>query len=257
MKDLYALKVTAAIKSRSVLTLVAFAVFMLAGISGAKAQDKIVLKDGKEIRAKILSADEPYVKYKRFDNLSGPDYYLYKTDVLRLEYEKNNGLEPLKLSAQTDNTINKEITELDLQLLEKKAKLYKKKSLISFTIGTAALVGGVATFVSLSGKYNDYKAGVRATNDEYIAWYRSSYDSDPANSELAKTKGFASFASPGIYIGAAALAGGIAFEMLGIRNMLISRRIRKELQEKKKQLSVQPILLNAGKTGGVRVAFQF
>ncbi len=57
----------------------------------------------------------------------GPDYFLYKSDVLRLDYDKNAGSEPQKLSAQTENTINKEIAELDLQLLEKKAKIYKEK----------------------------------------------------------------------------------------------------------------------------------
>nr|WP_295922179.1 hypothetical protein [uncultured Dyadobacter sp.] len=257
MNKFYQRNDTTGFKWRSAVRLVAFAVFIALGLPETNAQDKIVLKDGKEIQAKILATEEPYIKYKRSDNLSGPDYFLYKSEVLRLDYDKNAGAEPQKLSAQTENAINKEIAELDLQLLEKKAKVYKRKSLIHFAIGTGAVVGGVATLLSVNGNYRDYKKQIRTTNHEYIAWYKSNYDSEPDVSDLASVKSFGSFGSPGIYMGAAALAGGLAFELLGIKNTAITRKIRKELAEKRKQLSWQPFYQHAGRTGGIRLSLRF
>lgn len=257
MNKFYPRSYTTGFKWRSATRLVAFAVCIALGLADARAQDKIVLKDGKEIEAKILGTSEPYIKYKRSDNLSGPDYFLYKSDVLRLDYNKNAGSEPQKLSAQTENTINKEIAELDLQLLEKKAKIYKRKSTIYFAIGTGAIIGGVATLVSVNGNYKDYKRQIRATNEDYMAWYKSNYDSEPAASDLAPVKSLGSFGSPGIYIGAAAMAGGLAFELLGIKNAAITRKIRKELKDKRTQLSCQPFYQHISGTGGVRLSLRF
>ena len=50
------------------------------------AQDTIVLKTGNEIIAKVSEITIDMVKYKKFDNLSGPDYYKRKPEVLLIRF---------------------------------------------------------------------------------------------------------------------------------------------------------------------------
>ena len=51
------------------------------------AQDLIIKKDGSDISAKILEITISEVKYKKFDNLSGPIFTMLKSDVLMIRYE--------------------------------------------------------------------------------------------------------------------------------------------------------------------------
>ncbi len=53
----------------------------------ADAQDLITKKDGTDIPAKILEITITEVKYKKFENLSGPTYTLLKSDILMVRYE--------------------------------------------------------------------------------------------------------------------------------------------------------------------------
>jgi hypothetical protein len=43
---------------------------------------EIVLKEGGVLKVKVLTTDSVYVKYKRLDNLQGPDYYIYQEDLV-------------------------------------------------------------------------------------------------------------------------------------------------------------------------------
>jgi hypothetical protein len=51
------------------------------------AQDKITLRDGSEINAKVLEVNEAEVKYKQADNLQGPIRVLSATDIFMIKYE--------------------------------------------------------------------------------------------------------------------------------------------------------------------------
>ena len=48
--------------------------------------DLIVLKTGEEVSAKVTEVGFDEIKYKRCDNLSGPTYSVYKTDVFMIKY---------------------------------------------------------------------------------------------------------------------------------------------------------------------------
>ncbi|MDR2037644.1 MAG: DUF2846 domain-containing protein [Bacteroidales bacterium] len=56
----------------------------------ASAQDVIVTKGSKKIEAKVTEVNVDDIKYKRFDNLDGPDYVLPKNDVLTIVYQNGN-----------------------------------------------------------------------------------------------------------------------------------------------------------------------
>ena len=65
-------------------TLLAF--ISLFGFS-AMAQDVIVLKNGDEIKSLVQEIGTEYVKYKRFDNQTGPVYNVAKTEIFMIKYE--------------------------------------------------------------------------------------------------------------------------------------------------------------------------
>lgn len=57
------------------------------------AQDMIFLKDGTEVKTKVLEVDKSEVKYKRFDNIDGPIYTAKKNTIVKIKYE--NGVEDI------------------------------------------------------------------------------------------------------------------------------------------------------------------
>ena len=54
------------------------------------SQDKIIKKDGETVEVKIELIDQITIKYKNFNNLSGPDYIIDKSEVQRIEYENGS-----------------------------------------------------------------------------------------------------------------------------------------------------------------------
>ena len=53
----------------------------------AMAQDIIVLKNGDEIKSLVQEIGTEYVKYKKFDNQTGPIYNVAKTEIFMIKYE--------------------------------------------------------------------------------------------------------------------------------------------------------------------------
>ncbi|MDR3350582.1 MAG: hypothetical protein LBN98_02895 [Prevotellaceae bacterium] len=54
------------------------------------AQDMITLKSGEEIKAKVQEIGTDNVKYKKYDNQSGPLYTLMKSDIFIIKYENGD-----------------------------------------------------------------------------------------------------------------------------------------------------------------------
>jgi len=52
--------------------------------------DNIILKDGKEISAKILEITPKLIKYKKCDNLDGPLFSINKSDVMMIRYSNGD-----------------------------------------------------------------------------------------------------------------------------------------------------------------------
>lgn len=68
-------------------------------------QDTIVMRDNSKLIAKVLEISTTEVKYKRFDNIDGPDYEVSKNDVSSITY--SNGLKDMfeitKINSNADN----------------------------------------------------------------------------------------------------------------------------------------------------------
>ncbi|MBR1871966.1 MAG: hypothetical protein IJ795_02015 [Bacteroidales bacterium] len=67
--------------------LILFVTFVLAFAAGMDAQDIITKYDGSEIKSKVLEISETTVKYKKWENLSGPTYTIKVSDIVMIRYE--------------------------------------------------------------------------------------------------------------------------------------------------------------------------
>jgi hypothetical protein len=72
-------------------TLILLVVFSISKL--CFSQDVITLRTGEQIRSKILEIGQTDIKYKKFDNQSGPVYVVVKSDVKDIVYE--NGTKDL------------------------------------------------------------------------------------------------------------------------------------------------------------------
>jgi len=99
----------------------------------ANAQDVITLKNGTDIKAVIQDIGNIEVKYKKFDNLNGPNYTLEKSEILMIRYE--NGTKDIfseetksnDNSAINTNFILKKNSKIFLDLHPKLTKSQQKK----------------------------------------------------------------------------------------------------------------------------------
>jgi len=66
-------------------TVLFFSIFCLS-VTNMFAQDVITLKSGNEIKAIVQDIGTDDVKYKKFDNPSGPNYTLKKTEIIMIVY---------------------------------------------------------------------------------------------------------------------------------------------------------------------------
>ena len=53
-------------------------------------QDIITLKNGDEIKSKLTEVEDAAIKYKKFENLTGPTYSLPKGEVFMIQYENGS-----------------------------------------------------------------------------------------------------------------------------------------------------------------------
>jgi hypothetical protein len=53
----------------------------------SNARDVITLKNGTDINALVQKVGDIEIEYKRFDNPSGPNYTLKKSEILMIRYE--------------------------------------------------------------------------------------------------------------------------------------------------------------------------
>ena len=66
------------------------------------AQDVIVKKDGSTILSKVIEVGNNEIKYKRYDNLSGPTYTINKSELLSINYQ-NGAKDTFSSSMGSDN----------------------------------------------------------------------------------------------------------------------------------------------------------
>lgn len=66
-------------------------VILLAYIS-ARSQDLIILYNGEKIEAKVMEVSETEIRYKRWNNLSGPTWVKNVSEIERIKYQKDRFL---------------------------------------------------------------------------------------------------------------------------------------------------------------------
>lgn len=116
------------------------------------AQDIIILKNGDEIKSKIQEVSIDQVKYKKWENLDGPNYASLKSEIFMIKYQ--NGTKDVFNIQTTTNSENSAASKDEIKKNEavKKLEVYIKNKIkgpvISFT-----------GFKKTNGKLQDNFAG--------------------------------------------------------------------------------------------------
>ena len=89
-----------------------------------KSQDTICLKDKTTFAAKIIEVGISEIKYKRLDNLTGPNYLSSKSDIFFIKYSNgsidsvgNNKQKAVTLNSKPLDISNDKITIIDRKLI--------------------------------------------------------------------------------------------------------------------------------------------
>lgn len=91
-------------------TLIAITVFAIStAVTTAFAQDVIVLKNGDEIKSKVVEITPTEIKYKKFDNLEGPTIVILKSDVFMIKYA--NGTKEVMTASNESASVGSENPE--------------------------------------------------------------------------------------------------------------------------------------------------
>lgn len=88
--------------------------FLLCIAEIAMAQDVIVMKDQSTIMSKVLEITSTEIKYKKWDNLDGPTYFISPLEVASINYE-NGKVE--KFAETTNNQQNNNAPQVQYQYL--------------------------------------------------------------------------------------------------------------------------------------------
>lgn len=129
----------------------------------ASAQDVIVEKNGSTILSKVVEVGTTEIKYKKWNNLNGPNYSILKSKIQSINYE--NGLKDVfneEEITQPQNVVNnyqgeiaKGLTESNRLKKEKllaSAKTWEKASGWAFGV---PFVGGMVLGLILEGEIKD------------------------------------------------------------------------------------------------------
>ena len=186
-----------------------FAIITIFLTINANAQDKIVLKTGSNIEAKVLEINQTDVKYKKFNNLEGPTFTTHKNEIHMIIYE--NG----------ENEIFKDevpqIYQNDKNIVTKKNEKLRKNR---FEVSFAATGYGFGTDYDTEsyGGFNSAVSYERILNDSGLLGLRFKGDIGFTEyDETIATFGVALNVYPfknakWLYVGPSVKFGGIAYE---------------------------------------------
>jgi len=99
-------------KTLKVIRLFLICLLFLSGLSlPAFTQDILILKSGKELKVKIVEEGPDIIKYREYENLSGPLYTVTKANVASIRYEKGaKGSQEIK-SGYTEKKNSEDATQ--------------------------------------------------------------------------------------------------------------------------------------------------
>lgn len=133
------------------------------------AQDKIYMRNGDVIDAKVSEIGTRDISYKKYDNLTGPNYRIAKADVLRVEYEngsediinrgdvrmRNGKVEKLKYGKNIIAIAPVQVSNAGIGAGLSYERVLDKKGIISLYIPAAVgfISDNVSQYSSMSGTY--------------------------------------------------------------------------------------------------------
>lgn len=132
------------------------AVFYVCSII-VSGQDYVILKNGDEIKSKVVELGQTEITYKKYDNLDGPSYSIAKSDVFIIKYE--NGTKDLINTIQSiENKANEEI---------KKSNSYSSTSMGHFYLSPETSLSFINSW-SKNDEYTYKELNLNATAGYFI-----------------------------------------------------------------------------------------
>lgn len=108
------------------------------------AQDVIVLKNGDEIKAKVLEIKQAEISYKNWTNIEGPTYTKSKADIFMIKY--SNGSKDVFNNTNNTNSVNNDAAVI------KAASYFFKRNFVDRSNG---VVSSVFEFKKTDGVQKD------------------------------------------------------------------------------------------------------
>lgn len=159
-----------------------FLIFFVVFATKSIAQDFIVLKNGDEIKSKVLEITQTELRYKKFDNIDGPTFTISKIDVFMIRYA-NGSKDVINSIAQTNSNSQYQnqkqgVVNSDSHQNVQRAGYY------AITIGMAIPSGDLSSFYKKGININLGKFGYLLTPNFGISgsWIGSSFTNKSDNS---------------------------------------------------------------------------
>lgn len=156
-----------------------YTVITICTLTNSFSQDMITKKSSEDIKAKVIEVTTTEIKYKKFDDISGPLFTILKSDVLMIRYE--NGTKDIFNEVQNTVTANVSSSDMAIKGEQDAITNYKGKSsgagwTATTTILTSPVLGLIPAIACSSTEPSDenlnYKDSELMKNNEYNKAYR-------------------------------------------------------------------------------------
>jgi hypothetical protein len=146
-----------------------------------KAQDTLSMRSGENILVKVIEVGTTEVKYKKQDNLNGPDFSILKSDLLMIKYENGTKEEFSSIKKIEENNFSGYDPyiqgKLDAQRYYKGDKTAGTIVLISNFIPFVAIIPSLVFYIANTSKIPkdenlNYPSISLMQNEKYADSYR-------------------------------------------------------------------------------------
>ncbi len=104
--------------------------------NSSKAQDTLTMRTGENVIVKVIEVGTSEVKYKKLDNLNGPDFSILKSELSMIQYENGSKevfKEDIKINQESiAKSRSKDVSEIITKI--------KRVKLIIFAIGALEML---------------------------------------------------------------------------------------------------------------------
>jgi len=149
--------------TRKTVSVIVVFLFLLSGFGeSAKAQDLLILKSGKELKVNIIEESTDIIKYREFDNPTGPLYSITKDKVASVNYKKGTK-DALNNRTKDQENTNQTISQNTIRSADNQLLTVKKRYI--YQNGTIQSAHKVKTLMEDNpAALNDYDKGKKMCN---------------------------------------------------------------------------------------------